>query len=162
MVIFKNILILMTCLLLWNNVESNEIPESDKVKPTVSSSDSMEKIEFYDSEIFDMDLGKLLQQEPVEIEVAIVSPFSLNDVPERIDKWLVSIKEYKGDVSTKPDPDYPKRKMRGIISGIVDLVMLTYGAIKEYVIYGAAENYNVTLYYMEGRGSVTKIIFTHK
>ncbi len=53
-------------------------------------------------------------------------------------------------------------KNRGLISVVVDLAVLAYDLIKENILYGAAENYNATLFYIEGKGVVTKIILNHK
>jgi hypothetical protein len=118
-------------------------------------------IEFYDSAVFDEKLGQALTDNAPVVEVKTISPFSVNQIPQRLDVWLsAAVHEYGGKVETKPDPAYPQSK--AIIGEIIDLVVSVYDAVKKKTTYGAAENYNLTVYYKPGTGTVTKMVFTHK
>jgi hypothetical protein len=128
----------------------------DKKTPAVS-----QPIDFFDSQVFDATLGEALTAGQSTVEVKAISPFTVNQIPQRLDVWLsAAVHEYGGKVETKPDPAYPQSK--AIISELVDLAVQVYGAVQKEKTYGAAENYNLTVYYKPGTGTVTKMVFTHK
>jgi hypothetical protein len=77
-----------------------------------------------------------------------------------MDVWLSAIHNTGGSVQTKPDPDFIKD--RAFISEIVDLIIQVYKEVKEVAVYGAAANYNLTIFYIPNLGTVTKMVFTHK
>jgi hypothetical protein len=125
---------------------------------TMQNASATTQIDFYDSEIFDLKLGTGLLSEPATFRVDVLTPFSINQIPRRLDVWLTSVSNHGGSVQTKPDPDFQNSKA---FSEILDLIIQVYKEVKEIVIYGAAANYNVTVFY-KPNGNVTKVIFTHK
>jgi len=49
------------------------------------------KINLFDSEKFDLNLGHSLSSQLPEVEVLVTTPFTTNEIPERIDKWHFNI-----------------------------------------------------------------------
>lgn len=117
-------------------------------------------IDFFDSEVFDLKLGKALLGEQPSVEVKIIAPFSVNQIPKRMDIWVSAVQNTGGNVETKPDPDFIKS--RAFISEIIDLIVQVYKEVKQVAVYGVASNYNLTIFYKPDAGTVTKMVFTHK
>jgi len=117
------------------------------------------QMEFYDSEIFDLKLGTTLLANPSTFQVDVLAPFSVNQIPKRVDMWLSAVNSRGGSVHAEPDPNFVKEKA---FLELVDLIIQVYKEVKELVIYGAAGNYNVTVFYKPSDGKVTKMVFEHK
>lgn len=115
------------------------------------------KIDLIDSEVFDYKLGLSLGRNLPAVEVNVISPFSTNEIPERIEKWLSAVDQHGGKVELKLDPTYGEE--RGVISEAIDLVVLAYDFIKKKTLYDATDNYDVVVYYRPEDGIVTKIVF---
>ena len=111
---------------------------------TMQNASVTTQIDFYDSEIFDLKLGTGLLSEPATFRVDVLTPFTVNQIPRRLDVWLTAVSNHGGNVQTKPDPDFQNSKA---FSEILDLIIQVYKEVKEIVIYGAAANYNVTVFY---------------
>jgi hypothetical protein len=170
----KKILVLTGSLVLVNCASSETVEQptagsSSKAQMPLTTEDSSNQqsakadqpVEFFDSDMFDWHLSEALSAGQTAVEVKPAAPFTLNEIPKRMDIWLsAAVHEYGGKVETKPDPAYPQSK--AIIGEIVDLVVQLYGAVKKNTMYSPAENYNLTVYYKPGTGTVTKMVFTHK
>jgi hypothetical protein len=117
------------------------------------------ELNLYDSITFDFQLSSSLAAKLPAVTVKLIAPFTVNDIPERIDKWLNAVREYGGKVELKPDPDYPASRNFGLI---LDLLEKVYDVAKEMLIYSNAENYNVDVLYKPASGEVTKFVFTLK
>ncbi len=113
----------------------------------------------YDSITFDIKLSGALAAQPPIVTVRVIAPFTANNIPERIDKWLDSVRKHGGNVEVKPDPDYPVTRDFGVI---FDLINKAYNLVKEMLLYSNAENYNVAVLYKQNSGEVTKFVFTLK
>jgi len=118
------------------------------------------KLDYFDSEVFDFKLTNALNNETKQVKLVILSPFNINNIPKRLDKWLSAVNQYQGAVDLQIDPDYPRSK--GLLTEALDLIIMSYDAIKETFVYGAAENFNATVFYKDGEGTVTKVIFIYK
>lgn len=118
--------------------------EDSKVKPE-------NVIDLIDSEVFDYKLGLSLTKNIERVEINIISPFNSNKIPERIEKWLSAVDVNGGEIILKENA-----KQRGIISEVVDLVIITYEAIKKNILYAATENYNAEVFYDGQTGEITK------
>jgi hypothetical protein len=116
-------------------------------------------LDLYDSITFDVKLSSALAAEVPLVTVKVLAPFTVNNIPERIDKWLESVRQYGGSVELKPDPDYPASRDFGLI---LELIKKAYDLAKEMLIYNNARNYNVDVLYKPGSGEVTKFVFTLK
>ncbi len=53
---------------------------------------------FFDSTTFDQSLSRAMNNKQAEIEVSVLTPFSSNNIPSRVDAWLTVIKEKGGNV----------------------------------------------------------------
>ena len=113
------------------------------------------QLAFFDSRIFDDELQKSMQSESPEITVKAPGSFSLNNIPERVDRWLYSVKESGGKVVAKPE-NVPRT--RGILSAVIDVVISLIDRIDDAILYHPSQNYDATLLYRED-GTVSKIIF---
>jgi hypothetical protein len=117
------------------------------------------ELSLYDSITFDIKLSSALGKERPAVTVRPVAPFTLNQIPERIDKWLDAVRKHGGQIELKPDPDYPASRDFGLI---YDLLSKAYDLAKEALIYRKAENYNVDVLYKQASGEVTRFVFTLK
>jgi hypothetical protein len=95
-----------------------------------------------------------MEQEVPEIEIDILTPFSSNNVPKRLDGWLSAISENGGEVKTKPADGEKIIKSLKIILGNI---------YQEFTRYAPAKNYSVAeLIYRRdesGEAMIEKIIF---
>lgn len=117
------------------------------------------ELSFFDSITFDNQLSSSMASKLPVITVKVIAPFTTNNIPERLDKWLASVRKYGGQVELKPDPDYPASRSLGFI---FDLLKRVYDYTKEMLIYKKAENYDATVFYKPESGEVTKFVFTLK
>jgi len=113
----------------------------------------------YDSITFDVKLSRALAAKLAVVTVRVIAPFTANNIPERIDKWLDSVRISGGTIELKPDPDYPASRDFGLI---YELLNQAYDLAKEMLIYSHAKNYNVDVLYKPGSGEVTRFVFTLK
>jgi len=116
-------------------------------------------LDLYDSITFDIKLSSTLAAKPPAVTVKLIAPFTANNIPERIDKWLDSVRKHGGIVELKPDPDYPASRDFGLILGLLNKA---YDLAKETLIYSHARNYNVDVLYKPRSGEVTRFVFTLK
>ena len=113
-----------------------------------------------DSEVFDYKLGLALAKNLPSVTVKVISPFTANKIPERIEKWISAVNDNGGKVEIKPDPGYTVK--RGILSEVIDLALLAYDAFKKSVLYKTTDDYDATLFYIQDNGNITKVVFILK
>ena len=89
------------------------------------------------------------------ITVDAPAGFTLNKIPNRVDRWLYSIKEAGGKVVARPEHEL---KMRGFVSAVIDVILSIVEKIDEMALYQPSEKYNATLLYRPD-GSVSKVVF---
>ncbi len=77
--LIKNAVLFTTLLILLGCTET-------RTEPTPST------LEYIDSAFFDESLSNAMKQKKGKIEVSILTPFSPNNVPERLDMWLTQRK----------------------------------------------------------------------
>jgi len=111
------------------------------------------KLIFFDSRVFDNGLSSAMRSGSPEIVVDVPSRFSLNEIPDRVDRWLYAVKESGGQVKARPE-----RRTRGLVSAAIDLVVSFVGKIDDYVMFRPSENYSATLMY-DDEGVVNKMVF---
>jgi len=116
-------------------------------------------VELFDSMAFDYKLSRLMADQQPVITVTTIAPFTVNNIPQRIDKWLSSVSEHGGEVELKIDPEYPPTRDFGLV---FDLIKKVFDFAKEVFIYKNAENYNVDVLYKPATGEVTRFVFTLK
>ena len=113
---------------------------------------------FFDSRIFDEDLSRSMLSTSPEIIVSLPVGFSLNKIPERVDRWLYAVKESGGKVVATPEES---ARTRGLISALIDVVVAIFERLDEIRLYSPSENYNATLLYREN-GMVSKVVFERR
>ncbi len=158
----KQVFLLATSLLSTNcAIANDEVPstEANEGNTPITPGTNI-PIDFFDSEIFDLKLGMALIAGQPTVEVKIIAPFTVNQIPKRMDIWLSAVHNTGGSVETKPDPEFLKD--RGVVREIIDLVVQVYKEVKDVAVYGSASNYNLTIFYKPNVGTVTKMVFAHK
>jgi hypothetical protein len=126
---------------------------------TQSQGKPQAQLDLFDSISFDSQLSNSLSAKLPMVTVRVIAPFTANNIPERIDKWMSAVRKYDGKIELKPDPDYPSSRSFGMI---FDLLKTVFNLAKDILIYSKAENYNLDLYYKDGSGEVTKFVFVRK
>lgn len=119
------------------------------------------KLQFFDEGGFDFDLSKAMRERNRLIDVNVLAPFSLNNLPKRLERWFKELRDREGSVKAKKvDPDI--MVSRGIVGILIDVVLSIFETSAEKALYGPSEYYDATLLYNEKKGAVTQILFTHK
>jgi len=143
---FLMVMISVSC----NIQKDNKISDSAKAKTD---------LQFFDSGSFDRKLASELKGGPPAITIGFPASVNINKIPERLDKWFYMLEKYNGTVNLEPDSEYAER---GLIAEAIGLVIGTYDYVKEKITYGPIQNYNATVYYEQGSGKITKVIFNHR
>ena len=117
------------------------------------------ELTLYDSFGFDFSLSNSMAANLPIITVETVAPFTVNEMPERIEDWIKAIQKYDGEVAIIADPAFPKTRF---IGAAWDIAKIAFGLVKEHIIYSQAENYNLDILYKPGTGRVTKFLFKLK
>ncbi|MCP4696682.1 MAG: hypothetical protein GY862_07520 [Gammaproteobacteria bacterium] len=112
------------------------------------------KIAFLDTDIFDKQMSSSMSANLDTIEVAAISPFSVNRIPERLGKWLSTVNEGEGTIITEP-------KTRSFI-GVLSALPPVFVYVKDRMLYGPGENYNATIHYNPKSGLIEKVVFSSK
>ena len=123
------------------------------------SEEPIKETEFFDSFSFDAKLSSALRSDQPEVLVTFPEAPTVNDIPERLDKWFQIVEEKGGTVKLAAEPP---PGTRGIIGAVIDLVVGAYEFAKDKVIYGPAEDYNALVFYEKGSGKLTRVLFTRK
>jgi len=121
-------------------------------KPTEAPSSYLKYI---DTNQFDQKLSQSMQQNEREIEIAALSPFSTNNIPERLNNWLSVISDNGGKVKTEPAEG---ERILGTLKIIFDSI---YNQGK----YKSAAKYDAKLIYRRnesGEAMIEKVIFTNR
>jgi hypothetical protein len=113
---------------------------------------------FLDSRIFDENLSGTMYGESQKITIDVPAGFTLNEIPERFDRWLYAVKESGGKVVAKPENP---PKTRGIVSAVIDVVVAIAGKLDEMRLYQPSQQYDATLLYKED-GTVSKVVFQRR
>jgi hypothetical protein len=114
---------------------------------------------FLDSGLFDQTLSKSMwsKTDPILVNMAAVA--TVNDVPERLDKWLYRIGESTGgSVRIEPDPALPQSRDIAMLG--LSLAIQAYSFAKEKVVYHPARYYDATLFVDPADGRITRVMFT--
>jgi len=127
----------------------------------------LENIRFIDTEIFDKDLIQSMKANSETITVSIIGNISINNIPERLGKWLSIVTDKQGNVDfnkIKSTNTALNERTTGVepVSLVIGVLPTAYKFLKKEASYGLAGNYNVTVFYILDNGFITKIIFTKK
>jgi hypothetical protein len=117
-------------------------------------------LEYLDSDYFEKQLSTAMSQKQPKIEVTVLSPFSTNDIPDRLDAWLTMIGETGGKIKTVP---IDSRK--NMLVSLLLTLHSVYQKLKKQFRYNPARHYNAQLLYWRNKSGdalIEKIIFTHR
>jgi len=117
-------------------------------------------LEFMDTSAFDKQLSTAMTNKHYEIQVSMLTPFSTNDVPKKLDTWLTVISNFGGEVKTESTDD-----AKGLLVPIVLTLVSLYQEYRNQQKYEPAQHYNATVFYkhnVQGVAIVEKIVFSHK
>ncbi len=119
--------------------------------------DGPSELTFYDSDGFDRRLASSLSEESESVTTIFPASITTNSIPERLDKWLLMIEDGGGKVELKP-----VQTQRGLITDALGFIKRSYDSWRDRALYRPAKNYNATIYYEAGTGTITQIVFTKK
>jgi len=125
-------------------------------------------LQFIGMSVFDKQLSAAMNDNYYEIQVSIITPFSTNDIPKKLDTWLTVIDNLGGEIkveSLEKVESVSDENARGFIVPIASALVTAFEEYREQQKYGAAQNYNATLFYKhneDGEAIVEKVVFSHK
>lgn len=153
---------------------SNMIPESilsrttsenKESDVTTSTQHTPKHLQFVDTSTFDKQLSRAMLNKHYEIEISMLTPFSTNNVPKKLDTWLTVIGDSGGEVKVEPVEEENAEKTRNFIVPIVLGLVSMYKEYRDQEKYEPAKNYNATVFYKkneQGEAIVDKIVFFHR
>ena len=83
---------------------------------------------FLDFAGFDEDLSRAMGDAASRIQIAVPAAFSLNAVPDRLQKWFSRIDRTGGYVQARPKPRGDADLTRGIVGALIDIAVAAYEA----------------------------------
>ncbi|MBF0251678.1 MAG: hypothetical protein HQL35_13735 [Alphaproteobacteria bacterium] len=119
------------------------------------------EVTFLDLSAFDEDLAGSLAERNRTVKVDIPAKFTLNDIPERMEKWLAAIKDSGGKVQAKTAPE-PGMATRGLFGVLIDVTVSAVKAKLEADKLASARDYNALITYDKATGQVQDILFTRR
>jgi hypothetical protein len=138
------------------------------IKPISASGheiNSQEKLVFFDSEAFDIDLAQAMQDRAEEVRVTFAAPTSLNNFPSRINLWLREVKHSDGAV-TAVDPSAPTggQTTRGVgmIFDLIDLLTGIHDRQEAAERLQLAHAYNARILYDSTTGNARELVFSRR
>ena len=119
---------------------------------------------FLNSMIFDRDLADAMRGGYRRIAIDVAGHFSLDVIPERMEKWLVAVQDSEGQVKAEalPDPDAPVTRSAELIA-LIEVAMSYYSRTRDKAeaseTYAPSRDYHARLYYRRDTGNVTRVVF---
>lgn len=119
---------------------------------------------FLNSRIFDRDLSKAMATKVQHVVIDVAGSFSLDVIPERMEKWLVAVQDSDGQVQAQalPSPDQVATRSAALIALVqvaVSYFQEKQVEAKEKALYAPARAYHARLFYQQETGSVTRVTF---
>jgi len=114
---------------------------------------------FLDFAGFDEDLSREMSAERRMIAVDVPASFSLNDVPERLDRWFSRVKQTGGDVQARERLGEEERRTRGVVGVLLDIAVSAFKAHEAEEMLRPAEDYNVLVEYDKQTGKANRVLF---
>ncbi|MDM8569190.1 hypothetical protein QUF50_06735 [Thiotrichales bacterium HSG1] len=124
--------------------------------PNLSLGKSISNLQFIDTDVFDQKLLDSMLADTQAIEVGITGNISINNMPQRLGKWLSVVEKKDGKISLEP-----KSNSRSI-GLILSFLPTIYYFLKEELTYQTVGNYNATIFRDLKTGKIDKIIFIGK
>ncbi len=120
------------------------------------------RIKFVDTSDFDDQLGDRLVEKYAMVVVRPVAPFTVNQIPERLDKWLYAVKQRGGKVELEELPPETLLAKRSVFSFLVDFLIRAFDLIRERVKYDGTQDYDVKISYRTDTGRVERLTFIRR
>ncbi|MFA7279724.1 MAG: hypothetical protein WC100_06490 [Sterolibacterium sp.] len=114
---------------------------------------------FVDLKLFDAKLSQELNSGKDRVEVEMSGKVPLNDIPERIDKWVSRVGE-QGSVEIREVP-----RTRMVIFSLLPMIFSAFQSTSEERMLEPAKYYNASILYRRdanGESSIERIVFTRK
>jgi hypothetical protein len=124
----------------------------------------LENMNFTDTDVFDKTLLESMSVNTQNIDINMIGKISVNKIPERLGRWLSVINE-EGQLTLKRTAvaaaadEQKTTKSVGMVLGLLPTV---YGFFKKKLTYGAAVQYDATIFYHPGTGLIKRVNFTKK
>ena len=118
-----------------------------------------QSLTFIDLKLFDAKLSQELNSGKDRVEVEMTGKVALNDIPERIDKWVSRVGE-NGSVEVREAP-----RTRMLIFSLLPMLFSAFQATSEDRMMEPAKNYNATILYRReanGEATIERVIFDRK
>jgi hypothetical protein len=107
-----------------------------------AAADTNEELTFFDSLAFDKSLADTLAKQPDQAVIVPSGPFSPNQLPPRLEKWLSVVSKTGGSVKLKKESN-TEVATRGVLSDVVELSVKARQDAELEAIYTHAKAYNV-------------------
>jgi len=118
---------------------------------------------FLDSDLFDKRLSAAMSSGSYSVLVEMAARPSLNDIPERLDRWVYRIADrHGGKVEVVADPLLPKAKSAEAASMALALAIKAYDYTKESMLYAPCKDYDATLFVDPSAGQITRVLFRRR
>lgn len=118
---------------------------------------------FMDTNAFDRSLSSALGKTPPAVTITFLGQVTINEIPERLERWLAEAESHKGSIALAPDPEVKEGgKSLMAIGGGVSIAVTTYVYVKRFITYRPVQHYNVKIYHVPGEADITRIVFTRK
>jgi hypothetical protein len=137
-----------------------QIGEAMRPAPAIVPGKPVE-LTWFGSKSFDVDLRDTLRARASRVDVAIPSPFPLNNIPEGLDAWLQAVKQKGGRVVAEPIPT-GDLSTRGLPMLLIEVLLPFLTAALKPDAYAGAENYDAKLMYDKASGTVRTVVFSLK
>lgn len=121
-----------------------------------------EDVVFIDTETFDKSLSNQMSEGIDSIEVASASSFKMDEIPERLSKWLNKVVDYKGTLDVDPKPEKQAQSIDWLITALPTVYAIVYDYVGEKMMYSPAKYYDATIFYNPNTLLVEKVVFTQK
>jgi hypothetical protein len=118
----------------------------------------LKELPFTDTTGFDYRLSASLEARQERVDVFFPALITLNNIPERIDKWLSQVEKFGGKVEIQAEPEAG----RGLITELFSIFIKAFEVAEERLIYAPAKDYNVLITYKANTGIITKMAFVRK
>ena len=121
-----------------------------------------ENVTFVDTEAFDKSLSNQMSAGLNDIEVAATSSFKMDEIPERLSKWLNKVVDYKGTLDVEPKPEKQAQSLEWLIGTLPTVYSVVYDYVDKKMMNSPAQYYNATIFYNQKSELVEKVVFSKK
>jgi hypothetical protein len=143
-------------------VTASSPPRPTPAHPAEDRQRATYRIKFVDTSDFDGQLGDRLLEKYAMVVVRPIAPFTVNKIPERLDKWFYAVKQRGGKVELEELPPETLLAKRSVFSFLVDFLIRAFDLIRERVKYDGAQDYDVKIAYRTDTGRVERVTFIRR